>query len=178
MKFSREPHKGPFVPEVNTVMPRPRPPITSTGVTEKIKSATVIFMSVSMLKRKGFARSLPNTDRAGGCYSQSEATARFISISSRSRISVDAISRVIKKYNDIGANGNGNGNGYANRNGYGTVETPKIMATTLMTKAEKAVMKKARVGVAVDNACPECGNAINHESGCVVCTHCGYSKRG
>jgi ribonucleoside-diphosphate reductase alpha chain len=33
-------------------------------------------------------------------------------------------------------------------------------------------------GIAIDQACPECGMPINHESGCVVCTHCGFSKCG
>ncbi|MGE5553802.1 MAG: ribonucleotide reductase N-terminal alpha domain-containing protein [Betaproteobacteria bacterium] len=28
------------------------------------------------------------------------------------------------------------------------------------------------------NLCPECGRPLNHESGCVVCVSCGYSKCG
>lgn len=28
------------------------------------------------------------------------------------------------------------------------------------------------------NACPECGKSVEHEGGCVVCRHCGYSKCG
>jgi ribonucleoside-diphosphate reductase alpha chain len=27
-------------------------------------------------------------------------------------------------------------------------------------------------------ACPECGKPVEHEGGCVVCRHCGYSKCG
>ncbi|MDD2235308.1 MAG: vitamin B12-dependent ribonucleotide reductase [Desulfitobacteriaceae bacterium] len=199
------PPKVPFVPEVNTVMPRPRPSVT-TGVTEKIKiGCGTLYVSVNA-DDKGICEVFTNTGRAGGCSSQSEATARLISISLRSGISVDAIieqikgircpacirregvnvtscpdaiARVIFKYNDVGgpANGNGNGNG----NGYGTnwsLNDPRIVFATAMTNAEKAVVKKARVAVAVDNACPECGGTINHESGCVVCTYCGYSKCG
>jgi len=26
--------------------------------------------------------------------------------------------------------------------------------------------------------CPECGKAVEHEGGCVVCRNCGYSKCG
>ena len=26
--------------------------------------------------------------------------------------------------------------------------------------------------------CPECGKHVEHEGGCVVCRHCGYSKCG
>ncbi len=197
------PPKVPFVPEVNTVMPRPRPSVT-TGVTEKIKiGCGTLYVSVNA-DDKGICEVFTNTGRAGGCTSQSEATARLISIGLRSGISVDAIieqirgircpacirregvnvtscpdaiSRVIFKYNDVGGfiNGNGNTNGYS---GNGSLNNPRIMPATGMTNTEKAVVKKARVAVAVDNACPECGGTINHESGCVVCTHCGYSKCG
>jgi ribonucleoside-diphosphate reductase alpha chain len=27
-------------------------------------------------------------------------------------------------------------------------------------------------------SCPECGKAVEHEGGCVVCRHCGFSKCG
>ncbi|MHB1653807.1 MAG: vitamin B12-dependent ribonucleotide reductase [Desulfitobacteriaceae bacterium] len=206
------PPKVPFVPEVNTVIPRPRPSITM-GVTEKIKiGCGTLYVSVNA-DEKGICEVFTNTGRAGGCSSQSEATARLISISLRSGLSVeaiieqirgircpacirregvtvtscpDAISRVIKKYIDVGVNGNGNGNPLGGFNGNGLSNglngsndsSLKIVTSKELTKAEKAVVKKARDGVAVDNACPECGMPINHESGCVVCTHCGYSKCG
>ena len=200
------PPKLPFVPEVNTVMPRPRPSVTA-GVTEKIKiGCGTLYVSVNA-DDKGICEVFTNTGRAGGCSSQSEATARLISISLRSGISVDAIieqikgircpacirregvnvtscpdaiARVIKKYNDVGGTGNGNNlsiNNGVHYNISGT-DDPRIIPAAGMTKAEKAVVKIARDGVAVDNACPECGGSVNYESGCVVCIHCGYSKCG
>jgi len=200
------PPKSPFVPEVNTVMPRPRPSVTA-GVTEKIKiGCGTLYVSVNA-DDKGICEVFTNTGRAGGCSSQSEATARLISISLRSGISVDAIieqikgircpacirregvnvtscpdaiARVIKKYNDVGGTGNGNNlsiNNGVHYNVSGT-DDPRIIPAAGMTKAEKAVVKIARDGVAVDNACPECGGSVNYESGCVVCIHCGYSKCG
>jgi len=27
-------------------------------------------------------------------------------------------------------------------------------------------------------ACPECGKSVEHEGGCMICRHCGYSKCG
>ena len=202
------PPKVPFIPEVNTVIPRPRPSITM-GVTEKIKiGCGNLYVSVNA-DEKGICEVFTNTGRAGGCSSQSEATARLISITLRSGLSVDAIleqikgircpacirregvnvtscpdaiARVIKKYNDVGGTPNGNGTGFNGNNGTNfngsQSKDPRVMPVAGMTNAEKAVVKKARIGVAVDNACPECGQAINHESGCVVCTHCGYSKCG
>ncbi len=213
------PPKAPFVPEVNTVMPRPRPSIT-VGVTEKIKiGCGNLYVSVNA-DDKGICEVFTNTGRAGGCSSQSEATARLISIALRSGISVDvineqikgircpacirregvnvtscpdAIARVIKKYIDAtNGNSNGNGtNGNAGLNGLNGMNalnvngsnaandlSMKMVSSKGLTNAERAVVKKARAGVAINNACPECGMPINHESGCVVCTHCGYSKCG
>ncbi|KGK91202.1 ribonucleotide-diphosphate reductase subunit alpha [Desulfosporosinus sp. HMP52] len=195
--------KKPFVPEVNTVVPRPRP-TTTIGVTEKIKiGCGNLYVSVNA-DEKGICEVFTNTGRAGGCSSQSEATARLISITLRSGLSVDAITeqikgircpacmrregvnvtscpdaiaRVIRKYSDVGIN-------------FSTVKLGKPEQAPAPEKTnvaagqgnaaapEKAATKKVRASVAPGNACPECGMSINHESGCVVCTHCGYSKCG
>ncbi|NLI93960.1 MAG: vitamin B12-dependent ribonucleotide reductase [Peptococcaceae bacterium] len=162
--------------EQNAIIPRPRPPVT-VGVTEKVKiGCGNLYVSVNA-DDESICEVFTNTGRAGGCSSQSEATARLISIAMRSGISVeaiieqisgircpacirregvnvtscpDAISRVIKKYKDIGING---GSAIFHRD-----------------------QDKAKGTVA--NACPECGKPVNHESGCVICVHCGFSKCG
>ncbi|WP_068966540.1 vitamin B12-dependent ribonucleotide reductase [Desulfosporosinus sp. BG] len=193
--------KTPFIPEVNTVVPRPRP-TTTIGVTEKIKiGCGNLYVSVNA-DEKGICEVFTNTGRAGGCSSQSEATARLISITLRSGLSVDsiteqikgircpacmrregvnvtscpdAIARVIKKYNEVGIN-------------FASVqkETQETAPATVSpgsrgrvgAATERITGRKAQTSVAPANACPECGKPINHESGCVVCTHCGYSKCG
>ncbi len=195
------PPKTPFIPEVNTVVPRPRP-TTTIGVTEKIKiGCGNLYVSVNA-DEKGICEVFTNTGRAGGCSSQSEATARLISITLRSGLSVDAITeqikgircpacmrregvnvtscpdaiaRVIKKYNEVGIN-------FASVQ-KGTQETaPTTVKTSVVERQkpsrEKVTGKVVRTGLAPENACPECGMPINHEGGCVVCTHCGYSKCG
>ena len=193
--------KMPFIPEANTVVPRPRP-TTTIGVTEKIKiGCGNLYVSVNA-DEKGICEVFTNTGRAGGCSSQSEATARLISTALRSGLSVDAITeqikgircpacmrregvnvtscpdaiaRVIKKYNDVGIN-------FANVEMSTQQKVPAAKKTDVIGQGKpepvKAAVKKPRADVAPENACPECGMAINHESGCVVCTHCGYSKCG
>ena len=193
--------KTPFIPEINTVVPRPRP-TTTVGFTEKIKiGCGNLYVSVNE-DDKGICEVFTNTGRAGGCASQSEATARLISITLRSGLSVDAITeqikgircpacmrregvkvtscpdaiaRVIKKYSEVGINFAGGHRG--------TQKTaPTAVKSSVVERerpsGEKVTKKIARTGVATENACPECGMPINHESGCVVCTHCGYSKCG
>lgn len=190
-----------YVPEANSIMPRPRPPVT-VGVTEKIKiGCGNLYVSVNA-DEQSICEIFTNTGRAGGCSSQSEATARLISIAMRSGISVeaiieqirgircpacirregvnvtscpDAIARVIKKYKDIGVNGN---SAIIHKEEVPNNKAVKTVLSEDIKKTERAVIKKAKAEVAVDNACPECGMPINHESGCVVCVHCGYSKCG
>ncbi|MGI1659783.1 MAG: vitamin B12-dependent ribonucleotide reductase [Desulfitobacterium sp.] len=188
--------KVPFIPEVNTVLPRPRP-TTTTGVTEKIRiGCGNLYVSV-MADEKGICEIFTNTGRAGGCSSQSEATARLISIALRSGISVDAIieqvkgircpacirregvkvtscpdaiARVIKEYVELGK---------GKINSVTINAEPEIEEKPVQSKSASFTGgQKIRSTVAEANACPECGMGINHESGCVVCTHCGYSKCG
>ncbi|MEL1134976.1 vitamin B12-dependent ribonucleotide reductase [Desulfitobacterium sp. THU1] len=188
--------KVPFIPEVNTVLPRPRP-TTTTGVTEKIRiGCGNLYVSV-MADEKGICEIFTNTGRAGGCSSQSEATARLISIALRSGISVDAIieqvkgircpacirregvkvtscpdaiARVIKEYVELGK---------GKINSVTIKAEPEVEEKPVQSKSASFTGgQKIRSTVAEANSCPECGMGINHESGCVVCTHCGYSKCG
>lgn len=188
-------------PEIDTIVPRPRP-TTTIGVTEKIKTGCGnLYVSVNE-DEKGICEVFTNTGRAGGCSSQSAATARLISIALRSGMSVDAIteqirgircpacirregvnvascpdaiSRVIKKYAEVGIDFAGRRKG-----------APEFSPVSLRAgdeeperpTKEKAAGKIVPLGIAPENACPECGGQINHECGCVVCTHCGYSKCG
>ncbi|HBV87653.1 MAG TPA: ribonucleotide-diphosphate reductase subunit alpha [Desulfosporosinus sp.] len=197
--------KTPFIPEVNTVVPRPRP-TTTVGVTEKLKiGCGNLYVSVNA-DEKGICEVFTNTGRAGGCSSQSEATARLISITLRSGLSVDAITeqikgircpacmrregvnvtscpdaiaRVIRKYNEVGINfSDVQKKAKATALEAESTGAVKREATHSEKVAEKVTGKKGRSKVSAANACPECGKSINHESGCVVCTHCGYSKCG
>ncbi|MCR3922199.1 MAG: vitamin B12-dependent ribonucleotide reductase, partial [Firmicutes bacterium] len=191
------------IPAANTITPRPRPEVTM-GVTERIKiGCGNLYVSVNA-DEQGICEIFTNTGRAGGCASQSEATARLISIALRSGISVesiinqikgircaacirrdginvtscpDAISRVIKKYMDVGGNGDGKSSPISTLSDESNGLTQSLQKLSYV--AEKSgeyvkkipvngLKKKVSTGVAVDQACPDCGMPINHESGCVV----------
>jgi len=196
----------------NTITPRPRPAVT-VGVTEKIKiGCGNLYVSVNA-DAQGICEVFTNTGRAGGCASQSEATARLISIALRSGLSVDsiieqirgircpacvrregvnvtscpdAISKVIKKYMDVG---NDQGQLVSATTSDKEIRDLSETLHKFSSAAEKSgeymknipvngLTKRVQTGVAVDQACPECGMPITHESGCMVCTHCGFSKCG
>ncbi|HWJ02181.1 MAG TPA: TSCPD domain-containing protein, partial [Verrucomicrobiae bacterium] len=168
------------------IVPRPRPEIT-TGITEKVKiGCGNLYVSVNS-DEHGICEVFTNTGRAGGCSSQSEATARLVSIALRSGLSTDAIveqlkgircpacirrdginvtscpdaiAKVIKKYNITDS-----------------AQSSKELAATFAERDTAPVAKVAYKGDGLAT-CPECGTSINHESGCVVCIACGYSKCG
>jgi len=168
-------------PQEFKIVPRERPDIT-TGFTEKVKiGCGTLFITVNY-DEKGICEVFTNLGRGGGCPSQSEATSRLVSIALRSGMDVetlveqlrgircistirkpglkvtscpDAIARVIQKVAKLS---NGNGNGLNNNlDDISDIEYEKIPRTA---------------------SCPECGSPIEHESGCVVCRNCGFSKCG
>jgi len=90
----------------------------------------------------------------------------------------DAIARVIKKY--IDAESNGNGNKPFSQDALSNVTATKPALTALTSKTNDDDTKSRSVeqpgSVLASNTCPDCGMPIQHESGCIVCIHCGYSK--
>ena len=131
----------------------------------------------------GICEVFTNTGRHGGCPSQSEATARLVSIALRSGVSLeeildqlrgircpstirhtgmkctscpDAIARVVKKTADMIA--------------AGQKGLPKLEPR----RPEPAVVEDA--AALHSKRCPECGAELEHEGGCASCRSCGYSK--
>ncbi len=168
------------------IVPRPRPEIT-TGITEKVKiGCGTLYVSVNS-DGHGICEVFTNTGKAGGCASQSEATARLVSIALRSGLSTDAIleqmqgircaacirregvkvtscpdaiAKVIKKYYTTDS-----------------AQSSKELAATFVEREAKPAVRNLVKGDG-KSTCPDCGAAINHEGGCVVCVACGYSKCG
>lgn len=164
------------------VVPRPRPDITQ-GMTEKMSIGCGNLYITVNYDDHGICEVFTNTGKAGGCPSQSEATARLVSIALRSGIDVktitsqlrgircpstirqkgmkctscpDAIARVIEKV--VATNGfhEGGASFVALASGYQSGDDSNPMSHL--------------------RACPECNAKVEHEGGCVICRNCGYSK--
>lgn len=181
------------------ILPRPRPEIT-TGFTEKVKIGCGNLYITVNYDDKGICEVFTNTGRAGGCPSQSEATARLVSIALRAGVDEkaiveqlkgircpstirqrglkvlscpDAIGRLIER---VMNHRNGNGNVYKEEP-QAKVVIPKPSASRLDSETPEAADASNRDE---NNAakCPECGGGLEHEGGCVICRQCGYSKCG
>ena len=164
------------------IRPRPRPEITC-GITERMKIGCGNLYVTVNYDEHGICEVFTSTGKAGGCPSQSEATARLVSIALRSGVSLeeildqlrgircpstirhtgmkctscpDAIARVVKKTADMIA--------------AGQKGLPKLEPR----RPEPAVVEDA--AALHSKRCPECGAELEHEGGCASCRSCGYSK--
>lgn len=172
----------------SSILPRPRPDITK-GFTERMKIGCGNLYITVNYDDSGVCEVFTSTGKAGGCPSQSEATARLVSIALRSGISSDevieqlkgircpstvrqsgmkctscpdAIAKVIKKVEQ-----------FRNENGTSMPHSP------LSPEPKATVTKKSEsTEEAGFKFCPECGSKLEHEGGCVSCRNCGFSKCG
>lgn len=167
-------------PKQQQITPRPRPDVV-TGVTERVKIGCGNLYITVNYDEQGICEIFTNTGKAGGCPSQSEATARLASVALRSGIDVNTIVdqlRGIRCPSTI------------RQHGLKCTSCPDAIARVIEQEYEKQVALgnwlplpdaiKPTPEVPLDDSarCPECGGALEHESGCVICRQCGYSKCG
>lgn len=207
--------------------PRPRPTLMS-GFTERVKIGCGNLYVTVNYDDKGICEVFTSTGKAGGCPSQSEATARLASVALRCGISVDevydqlkgircpstvrqrgmgctscpdAIARVIAKVQRLIEEGAEPAHlpqatepaqpAQASQPAMGeTVFSMPAMAVNApsMPDEPQPVPQPARptpqqaiarrVPISEIHACPECGSAIEHEGGCIICRNCGFSYCG
>ncbi|MCI8594995.1 MAG: vitamin B12-dependent ribonucleotide reductase [Oscillospiraceae bacterium] len=165
-----------------SIMPRPRPAVTM-GYTEKVKIGCGNLYITVNYDEQGVCEVFTNTGRAGGCPSQSEATARLMSVALRAGVDSDELIRQLRGIRCPST---------IRQKGLGVTSCPDAIA-----QAIERVMKVSKSGAKLPpinrkNAaedltpaelklakyCPECGSPLEHEGGCVTCRSCGYSKCG
>ena len=161
--------------EENKPSPRVRPQITH-GFTEKVKiGCGNLYITVNS-DDKGIMEIFTNTGKVGGCPSQSEATARVVSLALRAGVPMQDIIEQLKGIRCIST---------IRQSGLKALSCPDAIARVLerATKNNNAKVKEQKAEreqqqeVAIYK-CPECGCQIQNEGGCVICKNCGYSKCG
>lgn len=165
--------------------PRPRPPVMC-GLTERVQIGCGNLYVTVNYDEHGICEVFTSTGKAGGCPSQSEATARLASIALRSGVSVDevlkqlrgircpstirradvhctscpdAIARVVEKTVEM----------LKQQKQSGEVPSPPKGMGMRATQRQNELPGQIHY-------CPECGEKLEHEGGCVSCRSCGYSR--
>lgn len=150
-------------PQYPQVEPRPRPDMT-TGITERVNTGCGKLYVTINSDEYGYCEVFAQMGKAGGCaYSQIEATSRLISLALRAGVKVESI---IKQLVGIRCPSPTWGNGEQ------VVSCSDGIAKVLNHRAQ------TNIAAAGDEmgACPDCGGAVEHEGGCIVCRSCGFSR--
>lgn len=168
------------------VTPRLRPDVTM-GITEKVKIGCGNLYITVNYDENGICEVFTNLGRAGGCPSQSEATSRLVSMALRSGIDVEVMVEQLKGIRCHST--------LRHKEGLKVLSCPDAIGRVLermikLKNGEKTVMpklkthddpmqEKAEPQYEIRNSiCPDCESTVSHESGCLVCRNCGFSKCG
>lgn len=161
---------------------RNRPAMTS-GITERMKIGCGNLYVTVNYDDIGICEVFTSTGKTGGCPSQSEATARLASISLRSGVSVDEIFKQLKGIRCPST---------VRQPGMHCTSCPDAIAKIIL-KVDNMLKEKGsvpanpiikeeksapQIGGTTITYCPECGEPVEHEGGCVTCRNCGFSKCG
>ena len=162
-------------PQGVPVMPvRPsRSPVLRGETREKVTGCGSLYVTVNeddFGPREIFA----NMGKAGGCASAStEAIGRLISLAFRYGVPPDKIVKQLKGIRCHVPLGFGPNQ---------ILSCPDAIGKALADKYNVGGNGSHAVGqlempiAHAQGACPDCGGAIEHEGGCMVCRSCGYSK--
>ena len=151
------------------VTPRGRA-TTTQGFTDKITTGCGNLYITVNYDEHGICEVFTNTGKAGGCPSQSEASARLATLALRANVDHESIIRQLTGIRCPAAVRNKNSQ---------CLSCPDAIARSLkkaighkVDTLEPAVQEEDNTTV----PCPECGKPILNAEGCVMCPSCGFSK--
>ena len=140
---------------------------TAAGSTTKFRMGCgTLFVTVNK-DEQGLCEVFANLGKAGGCLAQSEATCRAISAALRCGVKPDILIEQLKGIRCLSTIARRRDNRNIN-----VLSCPDAIAQAI---AEELGQHPNPKGYRI-NKCPECGSPLRRESGCNVCSSCGYSK--
>ncbi|MFH1848082.1 MAG: LAGLIDADG family homing endonuclease, partial [Candidatus Omnitrophota bacterium] len=182
------------------ITPKPRPAVI-TGTTTKVGTGCGnLYVTINVDENGSPFEAFTQMGKAGGCAaSQLEAVARLVSLAMRSGIEISSIVEQLRGIRCPSPSWEKGGRIFScsdaiaraveqrykeewkleSRPPSDSNKADNTGADAKKTKASasdsKIIKKKANNVVGV---CPDCGGALRHEEGCMVCRSCGYSKCG
>jgi len=157
--------------------PRARPSRTH-GVTERINTGCGNMYVTINEDENGLCEVFAAMGKAGGCApSQLEAIGRLISLSLRAGVDPGSIQkhlRGIRCHSPAWGNG---GTVLSCADAIGIVIDHYLKERSTGVSSDEISKQADKLDVLL-GACPDCGCAVEHESGCVICRFCGFSKCG
>jgi ribonucleoside-diphosphate reductase alpha chain len=165
--------------------PRPRPEVIVGTTTKVTTGCGNLYITINHDEEGNFFEVFTQMGKAGGCAaSQLEALGRLISLSLRGGIDIKVIVEQLKGIrcpSPSWANGKkifSCADAIARvleKRGIDQKEVVKITVPA-SKKEEKVLVCKGAAFNNIVGVCPECGFALRHQEGCMICDACGYSK--
>ncbi len=157
-------------PNAGTVAsPRPRPTKTEGSTLKKRTGCGSLYVTINR-DEEGLFEIFTNLGKAGGCPSQSEATARVLSVALRSGVSPEVLIEQLKGIRCLST--------ISRRKSGQDIDVLSCPDAIAQALEEALGCGRAPSAASEANACPDCGSPLHKESGCNVCDNCGYSKCG
>jgi ribonucleoside-diphosphate reductase alpha chain len=177
------------VSQETKIVPRPRPNVI-IGTTTKIATGCGNLYVTINVDENGLPFELfTSMGKAGGCaMSQLEAIGRLVSLAFRSGIDTNSIIEQLRGIRCPSPSWEKGGRIFSCSDAIARVierrmqdEKAKTSQDSSHISAESAggtvKIAKTKVGSIV-GVCPDCGSALWHVEGCMICKSCGYSKCG
>ena len=152
--------------EEGKIVPQDRP-TTLSGITDKIKTGYGnLYVTINTLNGKPFEVFAQIGKSGYSTMADTEAICRLISLALRSGIAVD---KIIEQLYGIG------GASQVFQEGGLIMSIPDAIAKVL-NKHFGTNQNANQDRDLTYEFCPDCGGKLDHDSGCVVCSQCGFSK--
>lgn len=160
-------------PKYNYITPVSRKSIGTThGNTYCKKCACgTLYITLNRDDDGNVVESFIHTSKGGICQANTSAVNRLVSLCMRSGVKTDEIIDQLKGIT-CGACTKAMSNGIK----LDGISCPDILARTLIEFCKPTDEKKIVEKPTNHECCPECGEPIIHDGGCVQCTNCGWSK--
>jgi ribonucleoside-diphosphate reductase alpha chain len=148
------------------ITPKDRP-TTLSGITDKIKTGYGnLYVTINTLDGKPFEVFAQIGKSGYSTMADTEAICRLISLALRSGIPVD---KIVEQLYGIG------GASQVFQEGGLIMSIPDAIAKILKRHFSKNQNANHDIDLTYE-FCPDCGGKLDHDSGCVVCSECGFSK--
>jgi len=150
--------------------PRGRP-VVLHGMTEKMGTGCGSLYVTVNEDPEGLFEVFAQLGKAGGCAaSQTEAISRLVSLALRSGIAIEAVLKQLRGIRCPSPSWQDGGIILSCPDAISRA-IEKYLKTTRNYEETLSMSPQGTVG-----ACPDCGEALVHTGGCVVCQHCGYTR--
>ncbi|MFA6281201.1 MAG: vitamin B12-dependent ribonucleotide reductase [Candidatus Omnitrophota bacterium] len=165
--------------------PKPRPEVIMGTTTKVTTGCGNLYITINQGQDGEFFEVFTQMGKAGGCAaSQLEAVGRLVSLALRGGVDIKVITEQLKGIRCPSPSWANGKKIFSCADAIARVLEKRSLDQKEIVKVEVPVLEKEQVAATkksssfgnIVGVCPECGSALRHQEGCLLCDACGYSK--